>query len=74
MQIELVFKNFTIWAESDTTDDIINCIRRAYELHFFNYPLELRFKLSVPPSRLTELPPIGTSSKLKNLLLIKSNR
>jgi len=56
-EIELVFKNFKIVAESDQCDDIINCILRSYEYSFSTFPPELRFAVHVEPqTRLSDLP------------------
>eukprot|EP01114_Cavostelium_apophysatum_P002493 TRINITY_DN12224_c0_g1_i1.p1 TRINITY_DN12224_c0_g1~~TRINITY_DN12224_c0_g1_i1.p1 ORF type:complete len:1028 (-),score=318.37 TRINITY_DN12224_c0_g1_i1:107-3190(-) len=55
-ELELVFKNFSIVASTEQSDDIINSIRRAYEYNFFCLPEQVRFKTDVVPrSRLVDV-------------------
>ncbi|GAM26540.1 hypothetical protein SAMD00019534_097150, partial [Acytostelium subglobosum LB1] len=57
-QLELIFKQHRVNAQSDDCDHIITCIRRIYEYSFNNwpYPLKMKHKVS-PPSRLEAIAP-----------------
>jgi Ran GTPase-activating protein (RanGAP) involved in mRNA processing and transport len=63
-ELEIIFKTFAITCSSstDSMDDMISSIRRAYFYNFSNLPEESNFKLNVPSNRLVDIPPADFSS------------